>query len=61
MDEAMRKRLAERILAEAAAEKRLSCRQALAIADELGCDPVHLGGLCDELTVKLYGCQLGCF
>ena len=60
MDEALKKRLTERILEEAA-EKRLSCPQALAIARELNCDPVHIGGLCVELKVKLYGCQLGCF
>lgn len=60
MDETLKKKLGERILEEAA-EKRLSCPQALAIARELDCDPVHLGRLCDELKVKLYGCQLGCF
>jgi len=60
MDESMKKKLTERILAEAT-EEGLSCPQALAIAAELACDPAHLGRLCDELKVKLYGCQLGCF
>lgn len=60
MDDALKKKLTERILEEAV-DKRLSCPQALAIASELDCDPVHLGGLCDEMKVKLYGCQLGCF
>lgn len=60
MDDNLKKKLTERILEEAT-EGRLSCPQALAIAADLACDPVHLGRLCDELKVKLHGCQLGCF
>ena len=60
MDAELKERLTARIREEAS-EKGLSCRQALAIAAELNCNPVHMGRLCDELKVKLYGCQLGCF
>lgn len=60
MEEALKKELAERILAEAP-EKRLPCKKAFAIAAEFDCLPVDVGRLCDELGVKICGCQLGCF
>ena len=56
----MKKNLAERIL-EVAPEKRLSCKKAFALAAEFDCLPIEVGKLCDELEVKIYGCQLGCF
>jgi hypothetical protein len=60
MEETMKKKLAERIL-EVAPEKRLSCKKAFALAAEFDCLPIEVGKLCDELEVKIYGCQLGCF
>lgn len=60
MEEKMKEKLAERILEEAP-EKRLPCKKAFAIAAEFDCLPVDVGRLCNELKIKICGCQLGCF
>jgi hypothetical protein len=54
-------RLLDAVRAEAGDEKRLPCARAFAIAEELGLTPAHVGRACDELGVKIFGCQLGCF
>ncbi|MGB4183301.1 MAG: hypothetical protein WBK41_07845 [Dethiobacteria bacterium] len=60
MEDKMIAQLQERIREEAS-ENRLSCQQSFAIAREFNCQPAAVGRLCDELKVKIYGCQLGCF
>jgi hypothetical protein len=45
----------------AAQEKRLSCEEARALADRLEVPYAEMGKACDELKVKLYACELGCF
>ena len=60
MEDKMREKLAERILEEAP-EKKLSCKKAFALAEEFECLPVVVGRLADEMKIKIYGCQLGCF
>ena len=42
-------------------EKRLACAAAFALADEFGVTPAQVGRACNELEVKVVGCQLGCF
>lgn len=42
-------------------EKRLACARAFALADELGVPVAEIGRACDELGIKIFGCQLGCF
>jgi hypothetical protein len=42
-------------------ELRITCEQALALAQELGIPPATLGELCDELGIKIRNCQLHCF
>ncbi|MDP3014724.1 MAG: hypothetical protein Q8M92_10805 [Candidatus Subteraquimicrobiales bacterium] len=44
-----------------AKERRLSCPMARKIAEELNISPVKVGEACNELKIKLYGCELGCF
>jgi len=60
VEEAKKGKLAERILEEAK-EKKLPCKKAFALAEEFNCLPLEVGRLCDELKVKIIGCQLGCF
>ncbi len=60
MEEKMKEKLAKRIL-EMAVEKKLPCKKAFAIAAEFDCLPADVGRLCDELKIKIYGCQLGLF
>lgn len=55
-----RENIKARIEAEAAGG-RLSCPKALAIAAEMHCAPAVVGELCNEMGVKIAGCQLGCF
>ena len=40
---------------------RASCKSLLAIAERLGVEPARVGQACNELNVKISGCQLGCF
>jgi hypothetical protein len=45
----------------AAKDGRITCKQALAIAGELGESPASIGKVINELKIKIKGCQLGCF
>jgi len=40
---------------------RISCRAAMAIAEETGVPSSTIGRLLDELKIKIHSCQLGCF
>ncbi len=60
MDQDKKKRLQERILAEADNAK-LPCQKAFAIAEETGSEKAEVGRVCNELEVKIAECQLGCF
>jgi hypothetical protein len=56
--------MAEGIKAEVekrAREGRISCKEALKLANELGVSPAEVGRAADELKIKIAGCQLGCF
>lgn len=41
--------------------RTLTCAQALALATELGVEPIHIGRICNQEKIRLGGCQLGCF
>jgi hypothetical protein len=45
----------------AATEGRIACAAAFRLAEELGLSRKDLGGLLDELKIKIIHCQLGCF
>ena len=55
-----KKEMRERILFEAEALK-LPCKKAFTIASEVGVPLADLGKECNELGIKIKGCQLGCF
>ncbi len=40
---------------------KISCKQALKLAEEEGISSREIGNLLNELKVKVMGCQLGCF
>jgi hypothetical protein len=40
---------------------KISCKQALKLAEEEGISSREIGTLLNELKIKVAGCQLGCF
>jgi hypothetical protein len=51
----------EQAVRERAKEGRLACREAFALANELGVAPGRIGEAANATAVKIAGCQLGCF
>ena len=49
------------VIRSSSAGNRLTCGQAHALAKELNVTLQELGALCNELKIKISGCQLGCF
>jgi hypothetical protein len=45
----------------AGASGRVPCKALLALAGKAKVSPRRIGRLCDQLGVKIVGCQLGCF
>jgi len=45
----------------AAVDGKLSCTNARRLAEELGVPNSEIGRIADELKIKLFGCELGCF
>jgi len=45
----------------AAKEGKLSCTSARKLADELHVSLKDVGGACNELKIKIFACELGCF
>lgn len=48
-------------LKEVALKGKISCTDAHKVAEEFGVDPAAIGNLCNELKLKIYGCELGLF
>ena len=46
---------------EAAIENELTCAEAEALAEKLGCERQEVGNAANEAKIKIVGCQLGCF
>ncbi len=46
---------------EKATDGRISCSVARRIAEELNVSVKEVGHACDDLDIKLYACELGCF
>ncbi|MCD6319651.1 MAG: hypothetical protein J7M03_03110 [Candidatus Desulfofervidaceae bacterium] len=40
---------------------RVRCPDCLAVAQQFNVKPIVIGRLCNELKLKICGCQLGCF
>lgn len=49
------------IKAKADKNNKISCKDALNIANELNVSPGTVGKAADKLKIKIKGCQLGCF
>ncbi len=49
------------LIKERAADGRISCEDAWRIANELGMPKQEFVKTADELGVKIFSCQLGCF
>jgi hypothetical protein len=45
----------------AATDGKLSCTRARQLAEELGVPPREIGQAANELEIKLFACELGCF
>lgn len=48
-------------LRERAKGGKITCSEARKIAEELGVSPREVGSMCDELKIKIWACELGCF
>lgn len=42
-------------------DKRISCADARAFASSNSIGLAELGAMCDDLGIKIYACELGCF
>ena len=42
-------------------KRKLSCAEALGLAQERGVEPKAVTRICNRLSIKINGCQLGCF
>jgi hypothetical protein len=46
---------------QAATEGGITCPAARELADRLGVEPGVIGRACNQLGIKIRGCELGCF
>ncbi len=42
-------------------DNKISCKQAMKIAEEEGVTTKEIGKMLNEMKIKIMGCQLGCF
>ncbi|MGE5404752.1 MAG: hypothetical protein ACM3PP_07420 [Candidatus Saccharibacteria bacterium] len=40
---------------------KISCTMARKLAEDLKVSPRDVGAVCDELKIKIFSCELGCF
>ncbi len=55
------KSISQRLLELSGADRRISCSEARKLARDRDVPPAEVGRLCDELGIKIYACELGCF
>lgn len=48
-------------LREKAEDNRISCSMARKLAEDLQVSPRQIGTMCDELNIRIFACELGCF
>lgn len=48
-------------LKEVSKDGRITCSAARQVAEEMKVSPRVIGPLCNELKLKIKGCELGCF
>jgi hypothetical protein len=51
----------KKALSDAGITEKITCEQALAIADKVQVSRAALGEYCTKNKIKIRGCQLGCF
>jgi len=56
----MKEQIKEEVL-KIAKDGKLACPEAFALAKTKGFDLKKIGQVCNELNIRLVGCQLGCF
>lgn len=44
-----------------AEDNRISCTVARQLAEDLQVSPREVGEMCDELNIRIFACELGCF
>ena len=57
----MNREVIVKAIQEAAVGNRLTCTRAHELAQTLNVPLSVIGSACDELHIKISGCQLGCF
>ena len=45
----------------AAKDGKVACKALLDLAAQTAVPPKEIGRLCDEMGIRIHGCQLGCF
>ena len=61
MDDVVRNKIIESLLAERSQEGRISCTEARRIAEETGVGYGEVGKTANRLRIKIRNCELGCF
>lgn len=44
-----------------AKDNRISCTVARQLSEDLQVSPLEVGEMCDELNIRIFACELGCF
>ncbi len=53
--------IAQQLLSLSGKDRRISCAAARKLAEDMKVDYIVVGNTCDELKIKIHGCELGCF
>lgn len=48
-------------LRELSNDGKITCTDARKLAKDLNVHPSEIGKMCDEIKIKIMGCELGCF
>jgi hypothetical protein len=59
--ESGKKSISQRLLQLSGDDKRISCKAARKMAEEMGVGYGEVGDCCNELKIKIVACELGCF
>lgn len=61
MSQSLEEIIKEHCISKEDGKLKLSCKSAYDISEKYGYALSVIGKTCDELDIKIYGCQLGCF
>jgi hypothetical protein len=51
----------EREIKRTVKDGKITCKEALELAERLGINPAIVGNVLNKMKIKIKGCQLGCF